>query len=106
MFHYEIVVIIYPGRNIDVNDIINNYCNYFIKNNVKIHRKENWGIKYLAYSINNIYKANYILFNIEVDLDKIKKIRDNLKLNNKILRFLILRKKYAITKPSIMMINN
>ncbi len=105
MRHYEIIFMIYPDKDIYVNDIINNYINIIKKKGI-IHRLENWGLKKLSYNIKNFDKAYYILMNIEVNISLIKFINDDLNLNKNILRFLIIKKKKAIIKSSCMLVKD
>jgi small subunit ribosomal protein S6 len=71
----------------------------------KVHRQEDWGRKHLAYPIKKIYKAHYLLMNIECDQDTLDKLNYNFRFNDAILRNLIISRKKAITEESIMMIN-
>jgi small subunit ribosomal protein S6 len=67
-----------------------------------VHRDEDWGRKHLAYPIDKIYKAHYLMMNIECDKDTLDKLNYNFRFNDAILRNLIISKKVAITDPSIM----
>jgi len=67
-----------------------------------VHRDEDWGRKHLAYPIDKIYKAHYLMMNIECDKDTLDKLNYNFRFNDAILRNLIISKKMAITDPSIM----
>ena len=67
-----------------------------------VHRDEDWGRKHLAYPINKIYKAHYLMMNIECDKETLDKLNYNFRFNDAILRNLIISKKGAITEPSIM----
>jgi small subunit ribosomal protein S6 len=67
-----------------------------------VHRDEDWGRKHLAYPINKIYKAHYLMMNIECDKETLDKLNYNFRFNDAILRNLIISKKEAITEPSIM----
>ncbi len=102
MYHYEIVYLVYPDKTMYIKNIINYYINFINNKNGKIHRLENWGLKYLSYSIKNMYKAHYILMNIEIDKLYIKNIENNFRFNDSILRFIILKKKFAEFNYSIM----
>ncbi len=102
MNHYEIVFLVYPDKTMYIKNIIDYYINFINNKNGKIHRLEDWGLKYLSYSIKSIYKAHYILMNIEIDKLYIKNIENNFRFNDSILRFIILRKSYAEYSSSIM----
>ncbi len=103
MFHYEIVFMIYPDKGSLVDDIIKYYSN-IINSNGKIDRLENWGLRYLSYNIKNYCKAYYILMNISINKNFIDSIIKDLKVNNNILRFMVLRKKNIEKNPSIMIL--
>ncbi len=102
MNHYEIVYLVYPDKTMYIKNIINYYINFVNNKNGKVHRLEDWGLKYLSYSINNMYKAHYILMNIEINKLYIKNIESNFRFNDSILRFIILRKNFAEYNSSIM----
>jgi small subunit ribosomal protein S6 len=70
-----------------------------------VHREEDWGRKHLAYPINKIYKAHYLMLNIECDQETLDKLNYNFRFNDAVLRNLIISKSEAITSPSIMMAN-
>ncbi len=95
MRNYEIIFLIYPSETINIVSIINYYSEIIVSNNGKIHRLENWGLRYLAYSIKNLRKAYYILMNVEISVFLVKKLEKNFNINDKIVRFLIIKK----TKP-------
>ncbi len=105
MRHYEIIFMIYPNKSLYVNDIIKYYSNIIDSNNGIIHRLEDWGLRYLAYSIKKYYKAHYILMNIEINVHMMEKLKSDLKLNSSILRFLFIKKKKAIKHSSIILNN-
>ena len=65
--HYEIVFLVHPDRSDKVPEIIQNYQTMISENGGSIHRLENWGLRQLAYEINKLTKANYVLMNIECD---------------------------------------
>ncbi len=100
MRHYEIVFLVHPSQSEQVPAMIERYRNTIEKNGGKIHRLEDWGRRQLAYPINKLHKAHYVLMNIECD----KQVRDELesafRFNDAVLRELILRREEAITTPS------
>ncbi len=106
MRHYEIVLMIYPNKSLYVSDIIKYYSKIINISNGKIHRLEDWGLRYLSYSIKKCYKAHYILMNIEVSVYYINKLKIDFKLNTNILRYLIIKKKKSISTDSYMKIKN
>jgi len=70
-----------------------------------VHRQEDWGRKHLAYPINKIYKAHYLMMNIECNQDTLDKLNYNFRFNDAVIRNLIISKSEAITEPSIMLTN-
>lgn len=103
MRHYEIVLVVHPDQSSQVAVIIDKYKEIIIQQNGKIHRSEDWGRKHLAYPIKKIYKAHYLLLNIECNQETLDKLNHNFRFNDVILRNLIVSQKHAITTPSIMM---
>ena len=103
MRHYEIVFLVHPDQSEQVSGMVERYESIISKTNGLIHRKEDWGRRQLAYPINDVHKAHYILMNIECDLDALEEIKTAFKFNDAILRHLIIQKRHAITHESIMM---
>ncbi len=102
MYNYEIVFLVYPDKTMYIENILNYYINFVNNKNGKIHRFEDWGLRYLSYSIKNMYKAHYILMNIEIDKVSIKEMEKNFLNNDSILRFIILKKKFTEINSSSM----
>ncbi len=105
MRHYEIILIVHPDQSSQVGTMIDKYKEIITANGGNIHREEDWGRKHLAYPIKKIYKAHYLMLNIECTQDTLDKLNYNFRFNDAILRNLIVSKKTAIIKPSIMMVN-
>ncbi|CAC9458613.1 SSU ribosomal protein S6p [Bathymodiolus heckerae thiotrophic gill symbiont] len=103
MRHYEITLIVHPDQSAQVETMIGKYKEMITTDGGNIHREEDWGRKHLAYPINKIYKAHYLMLNIECDQETLDKLNYNFRFNDAILRNLIISKKAAITEPSIMM---
>ncbi|UAJ65566.1 30S ribosomal protein S6 [Candidatus Schneideria nysicola] len=107
MRHYEIVFIIHPDQSDQISNIIENYRSIITKNNEGvIHRIEDWGRRQLAYPINKLHKAHYILLNVEVPCNILKNLQSSIRFNTAIIRSMIIRMKFAITQQSIMMKDN
>jgi small subunit ribosomal protein S6 len=102
MRHYEITLIVHPDQSSQVDTMIEKYKELITLGGGKIHRQEDWGRKHLAYPIKKIYKAHYLMFNVECDKDTLDKLNYNFRFNDAVLRNLIISKKEAITGPSIM----
>ncbi len=102
MRHYEITLIVHPDQSTQVTTMIEKYKELITSGSGIVHRHEDWGRKHLAYPIDKIYKAHYLMMNIECDKDTLDKLNYNFRFNDAILRNLIISKKEAITEPSIM----
>ena len=103
MRHYEILFLVHPDQSEQVPSMIERYKTLVEKNGGIIHRFEDWGRRQLAYPINKIHKAHYVLLNIECDSNTLKEITGSFRFNDAILRNLVLKRKYAITTPSPML---
>lgn len=103
MRHYEIMFLVHPDQSEQVPGMVERYEGIITKHNGKIHRKEDLGRRQLAYSINDVHKAHYILMNIECNLDALNEIKNAFKFNDAILRYLITVQKQAITTESVLM---
>ena len=102
MRHYEVTLIVHPDQSSQVTTMIEKYKELITLGGGFVHRDEDWGRKHLAYPINKIYKAHYLMMNIECDKETLDKLNYNFRFNDAILRNLIISKKEAITEPSIM----
>ena len=103
MRHYEVVFLVHPDQSEQVPAMVERYEGIIAKHQGVIHRKEDWGRKQLAYPINDMHKAHYLLMNIECCQTALDELKDAFKFNDAILRNLILNCKGAITTESIMM---
>jgi len=101
MRHYEVTLIVHPDQSSQVTTMIEKYKELITTGSGVVHRDEDWGRKHLAYPINKIYKAHYLMMNIECDKETLDKLNYNFRFNDAILRNLIISKKEAITEPSI-----
>jgi small subunit ribosomal protein S6 len=102
MRHYEVTLIVHPDQSSQVTTMIEKYKELITSGGGIVHRYEDWGRKHLAYPINKIYKAHYLMMNIECDKETLDKLNYNFRFNDAILRNLIISMKKAITEPSIM----
>lgn len=105
MRHYEIVLIIHPDHSTQVGTMVDKYKEMITQAGGSVHRFEDWGRKHLAYPIQKIYKAHYLLLNIECNQETLDKLNYNFRFNDVVLRNLIISKKEALTSITIMMIN-
>ena len=106
MRHYEITLIVQPEKSFQATTMIEKYKEIITTSGGNIHREEDWGRKHLAYPINKIYKAHYLMINIECDKETLDKLNYNFRFNDAILRNLTISKSEALTTPSIMMLNS
>ena len=100
MRHYEIVILVHPDQSEQVPAMIERYTSNITANGGKIHRLEDWGRRHLAYPIQKIHKAHYVLMNIECDQATLDELAHAFRFNDAILRDLIIRRNEAITEPS------
>jgi len=100
MRHYELVLLVHPDQSEQLQDMLKRYQDMITKNGGKIHRVEDIGRIQLAYTIQDMHKAHYVLMNIECDDSTITEIETSFKYNDSIMRHLCLRMKKAETETS------
>jgi small subunit ribosomal protein S6 len=103
MRHYEIVFIVHPDQSEQVPAMIERYRNSVAARAGKVHRLEDWGRRQLAYQIEKIHKAHYVLMNIECDNATLAELEQTFKFNDAVLRHLVVKMKRPFTEPSPMM---
>ncbi len=103
MRHYEVVFIVHPDQSEQVPAMIERYRTLITSNGGTIHRLEDWGRRQLAYPIQKIHKAHYVLMNIECSLAVLEELELAFKFNDAVLRHLTMATKTAVTEPSPMM---
>ncbi|MDY0071477.1 MAG: 30S ribosomal protein S6 [Thauera sp.] len=103
MRHYEIVFIVHPDQSEQVPAMVERYKSLVTGRNGQIHRLEDWGRRQLAYPIQKIHKAHYVLMNIECDGEGLAELEHAFKFNDAVLRHLIIKMDKAVTTPSPMM---
>lgn len=103
MRHYEIVFIVHPDQSEQVPAMIERYRAQITAGGGQIHRLEDWGRRQLAYPIQKIHKAHYLLMNIECNQETLDELEHGFKFNDAVLRHLTIVMKEAITAPSVMM---
>ena len=103
MRHYEIVFIVHPDQSEQVNAMVERYKTMITEAGGKIHRLEDWGRRQLAYPINKIHKAHYVLMNIEATPATVDELETAFRFNDAVLRHLTIQTKSAITEASPMM---
>ena len=105
MRHYEIVFLVHPDQSEQVPAMIERYKALIENGNGKIHRLEDWGRRQLAYPIENLVKAHYVLFNIEAGQDVLNELVDGFRFNDAVLRHLVMKRDDAVTEQSLIMKN-
>ena len=103
MRHYEIVFIVHPDQSEQVPAMIERYKALVTAGNGHIHRLEDWGRRQMAYPIQKVHKAHYVLMNIEADQATLAEIENAFKFNDAVLRHLTIKMDKAVTAPSPMM---
>jgi small subunit ribosomal protein S6 len=103
MRHYEIVFIVHPDQSEQVPAMIERYKSHITSRGGNIHRLEDWGRRQMAYPIQKVHKAHYVLMNIECDQETLAELEHGFKFNDAVLRHLIISKGEAVTTPSPMM---
>ena len=103
MRHYEICFIVHPDQSEQVPGMVERYRAIVTAKSGTIHRLEDWGRRQLAYPIQKIHKAHYVLMNIECDGETLNELEHSFKFNDAVLRHLTVKMKAAVTTPSPMM---
>lgn len=103
MRHYEIVFLVNPNQSEQVPGMIERYTGIVKRDGGVVHRLEDWGRRQLAYQINKVHKAHYVMMNVECTEAALEELNHTFRFNDAILRNLIIRKDKAITEPSVMM---
>ncbi|RZU98947.1 30S ribosomal protein S6 [Spiribacter vilamensis] len=100
MRHYEIVFLVHPDQSDQVPAMIERYRGLIEGNGGSIHRLEDWGRRQLAYPINKLIKAHYVLMNVECEPSDIEELESMFRFNDAVIRNMVLARKEAVTDPS------
>lgn len=103
MRHYEIVLLVHPDQSEQLKQMIDRYKKLITDFKGKIHRLEDCGRRHLAYPVNKLNKAHYVLMNLEADNKLMEELSHAFKFNDAILRSLVTVRKDAVTEPSCFM---
>ncbi|MCY4426322.1 MAG: 30S ribosomal protein S6 [Halieaceae bacterium] len=103
MRHYEIVFMVHPNQSEQVPDMIERYGKAIRKDGGEVHRLEDWGRRQLAYPINKIHKAHYVLMNVETSDGAMEELTTSFRYNDAVLRNLVIRRDRAVTEESFIM---
>ncbi len=101
--HYEIVFLVHPDQSEQVPAMIERYKALVENGNGTIHRLEDWGRRQLAYPIQNLVKAHYVMLNIEVDQAVLSELVESFRFNDAVLRNLVIKRDEADTEQSLIM---
>jgi len=100
MRHYEIMFLVHPDQSEQVPAMIERYTTTIEADGGAIHRLEDWGRRHLAYPINKIHKAHYVLMNVECSNAALEEISSNFRYNDSVIRNMVVRMKAAVTGDS------
>jgi len=103
MRHYEIVFLVHPDQSEQVPAMIDRYKGIIESKGGKVHRLEDWGRRQLAYSINKIHKAHYVLMNVECGNEEMEELESGFRFNDAVLRNMVIKCKEAVTEQSPLM---
>src|ERR1051325_5826870 len=103
MRHYEVVFLVHPDQSEQVPAMIERYRTLIEGGKGAVHRLEDWGRRQLAYSINKVHKAHYVLLNVECSDAVLEELTTNFRYNDAVLRSLVIRENAAITEESFIM---
>lgn len=102
MRHYEIIFMVHPDQSEQVAGMIERYSGSITEAQGQIHRLEDWGRRQLAYPINKLQKAHYVLMNVEAPQEVIDELETNFRFNDAVVRSMIMRVRHAVTEASPM----
>ena len=103
MRHYEIIFIVHPDQSEQVPQMVERYKSVIAARNGTVHRLEDWGRRQLAYPLQKMHKAHYVLMNIECDNETLAELEHSFKFSDAVLRHLIVKMTKAVITPSPMM---
>jgi small subunit ribosomal protein S6 len=100
MRHYEVVFLVHPDQSEQVSAMVERYSAIVTDGKGTIHRVEDWGRRQLAYPINKIHKAHYVMLNIECDGETLGELENTFRFNDAVIRHLVIRCDKAASEPS------
>lgn len=100
MRHYEVVFLVHPDQSEQVAAMIDRYRSMIESKGGAIHRLEDWGRRQLAYPINKVHKAHYVLMNIECTQEALNELTSAFRFNDAVIRNLVIKRDEAVTEPS------
>ena len=103
MRHYEVVCLVHPDQSEQVPGMIERYTQLMADSGGNVHRIEDWGRRQLAYPINKIHKAHYVMMNIECGGEALGELSTLFRYNDAVLRNLVIKRKEAVTEESLIL---
>ena len=103
MRHYEVVFMVHPDQSEQVPGMIERYSNVITKDGGTVHRLEDWGRRQLAYHINKIHKAHYVLMNVEASNEAMEELTTTFRYNDAVIRNLVIRRDEPVLDESLIM---
>jgi len=103
MRHYEVVFLVHPDQSEQVPGMIERYTQLMADSGGQIHRLEDWGRRQLAYPINKIHKAHYVLLNIECNGEALEELTTLFRFNDAVIRNLVIKTKAAVTEETFIL---
>ena len=100
MRHYEVVFLVHPDQSEQVPAMVERYRSMVQESGGAIHRLEDWGRRQLAYPINKLHKAHYVLMNIECGAETLAELESIFRFNDAVIRNVTMRCDAAVTEPS------
>ena len=102
MRHYEVVFLVHPDQSEQVRAMVDRYRSLIESDGGRVHRLEDWGRRQLAYPIEKVHKAHYVLMNIECSKPVLDELESNFRFNDAVLRNLVMARREAVTEESAM----
>ncbi len=103
MRHYEVVFLVHPDQSEQVPGMIERYTQLMSDSGGNVHRIEDWGRRQLAYPINKIHKAHYVMMNIECGGEALEELSTLFRYNDAVLRNLVIKRKEVVTEESLIL---
>ena len=103
MRHYEVVFMVHPDQSEQVPGMIERYSAVIAKDGGTVHRLEDWGRRQLAYHINKIHKAHYVMMNVEATNEAMEELTTTFRYNDAVIRNLVIRRVEAVLEESLLM---
>lgn len=100
MRHYEVVFLVHPDQSEQVPAMVERYRQIIENDGGTVHRQEDWGRRQLAYSINRVHKAHYVLMNVECGAEARDELENAFRFNDAVLRHMVLAREEAVTEAS------